>query len=123
MHAQAALESFQFQTAKYWIWIGIAFLLGTIALLITGATLGLTWISPAHARPSVAVVNNTIAAKRATRDHDKMRVQMEKRESDAYLSCCNGVMYYLHSCNARHGQKCNSVICLQLLLAPHGLLR
>ena len=77
---QAALESFEFQTETVWIWYGIAFLLGCIALIMGVSVLGLTWISPAHARPSVAVVNQTIAAKRASRDHDKMRQKVERRE-------------------------------------------
>lgn len=77
---QAALRSFEFQTEMVWIWYGIAFLLGCIALLMGVSVLGLTWISPAHARPSVAVVNQTIAAKRASRDHDKMRQNVERRE-------------------------------------------
>ncbi|KAK9826588.1 hypothetical protein WJX74_004476 [Apatococcus lobatus] len=78
---EAALQSFEFQTETVWIWYGIAFLLGCIALLMAVSVLGLTWISPAHARPSVAVVNQSIAAKRASRDHDKMRQKIERRLS------------------------------------------
>ena len=89
MHLQAALESFDFYTERFWIWIGIAFLLGTIALLIGGSVLGLTWITPGHARPSITAVNNTIAAKRASRDHDKMRVKLERRAFTA-SACMSG---------------------------------
>lgn len=77
---QAALQSFEFQTETVWIWYGIAFLLGCIALLMGISILGLTWISPSHARPSAAAVNQTIAAKQASRDHDKMRHKIERRK-------------------------------------------
>ena len=87
MHLQAALESFDFYTERFWIWIGIAFLLGTIALLIAGSVLGLTWTTPGHARPSIAAVNNTIAAKRASRDHEKMRIKLERSAFACFCLC------------------------------------
>ena len=108
---QAALESFEFYTESFWIWIGIAFLLGTIALLIAGSVLGLTYITPGHARPSVSAVNNTIAAKRASRDHDKMRVKLERREPTSAHAvekkCClkhpaEACFHHLQACREWH---------------------
>ena len=50
---QAALRTFDFQTQKYWIWVGVAYCLFLFVLLTLAGAVGLRYTDPPHDQPTV----------------------------------------------------------------------
>ncbi len=88
---QQAMSTFDFQTSKYWIWVGVAYCLGLFVVFTGASAAALRFISPPHAQASLARVLNSIL------------VHMQ----DNYSSrrCCRAsTVGAEHVCSGRHVQ-------------------
>ena len=63
---QHSLQTFDFQTKKFWIWVGVAYCLGLFVLFTLVSGLALRFIDPPHAQ---VILTDTSSTRHSVSDH------------------------------------------------------